>query len=61
MSNTKKWKESSSSMRKGIKRSERKALKVEFAAMSPALKAKFRKSEEKHGLRQFIAAQKKKD
>jgi hypothetical protein len=59
MSNTKKWKSVSKTMRKGIKRSERKALKKLYAGLTAAQRSKFNNPEEKAGIRQFLAALKK--
>ena len=42
--------------RKTTKRTQRKALKKVFSEMTPDQKAKLRKSEEKMGVRQFLAA-----
>lgn len=57
MANTKKIE--SRTMRKGIKRAQRKSFKAAYNALSPELRKKFNNSEEKVGLRQFLAAQEK--
>lgn len=41
--------------RKTAKRKARKALKVAYAGMTPELRKKFQKSEEKVGLKAFLA------
>lgn len=54
MSNTKKF--ADRAMRKGVKRSERKALKKVYGNLTPELRKKLKKSDEKMGLRQFVAS-----
>jgi hypothetical protein len=53
MANTK---DMSREERKSTKRTQRTALKKVFSEMTPDQKAKLRKSEEKMGVRQFLAA-----
>lgn len=57
MANTKKIE--SRTMRKGIKRSLRRKFKAAYTALTPDLRKKFNHSEEKVGLREFLAAQEK--
>lgn len=54
MANTKKIE--SKTMRKGVKRSQRRKFKAAYTAMTPSDRKKFNHSEEKVGLRQFLAA-----
>lgn len=54
MANTKKI--TSRTMRKGIKRSQRTKFKAVYESLSPSDRKKFNNSEEKVGLRQFLAA-----
>ncbi|GMV41691.1 MAG: hypothetical protein AMXMBFR64_34070 [Myxococcales bacterium] len=56
MADTKKFE--SRTMRKGIKRSQRRKFKAVYEALSPDQRKKFNHSEEKVGLRQFLAASK---
>jgi hypothetical protein len=59
MANTTKWKSVSRSMRKGLKRAQRKNFKAVYAGLTTQQRAKFNDPEEKAGLRAFLAAQKK--
>jgi len=54
MANTKKL---DKGMRKGVKRSQRKALKETYAGMTDKDRKKFNNSEEKIGIKAFVAAQ----
>ena len=54
MPNTKKL---DKGMRKGVKRSQRKALKETYAGMTDKDRKKFNNAEEKIGIKAFVAAQ----
>lgn len=54
MADTKNWKETSRSMRRGIKRSQRKVLKSLYGALTPSQRSKFNKAEEKVGIKVYV-------
>jgi len=56
MANTKERKGATSSERKGIKRSQRRKLKEVYSSLSGKERRKFHRSEEKMGLRQYVAS-----
>jgi len=56
MANTKSL---SGSMRKGVKRSQRKSLKAAYGTLNGDQRARLRKSEEQIGVRAFLASEAK--